>query len=136
MLEDRLHPEPGVFDALLRPLQQLAGVGRAPSQAVRLLDMRDHQFGLEPQAEMDGLLQRFVGVGTAVQTYEQAREHGWWRCSGEHREALQVAQPKREQLAGHREPARQYVARSTRLEALGHHDIFGAAASQRYPPSL
>src|SRR5205807_2157383 len=136
MLEDRLDPQPRVLDALLRAPEQLAGVGRAPSQARCLLDMHDHQFGLEPQTEMDGLFQRFVGVGAPVQTYEQACEHGWWRRSGEHREGLQVAQPKHEQLAGHREPSRQYVVASARLEALGHYDIFGAAASQRYPPPL
>src|SRR5207253_1332248 len=59
-----------------------------------------------------------------------------WRCSGEHREALQVAQPERERLAGHGKPANQYVVASTRLEALSHHDIFGATTPQRYPPAL
>src|SRR5213593_34193 len=61
---------------------------------------------------------------------------GGWRCSGEHREALQVAQPERERLAGHGKPANQYVVASTRLEALSHHDIFGATTPQRYPPAL
>src|SRR3989441_7286861 len=59
-----------------------------------------------------------------------------WRCSGEHREALQVGKPERERLAGHGKPANQYVVASTRLEALSHHDIFGATTPQRYPPAL
>src|SRR3989442_1393370 len=52
MFEDGPHREPGIADALLRPPQQRAGVGRAPAQAVCLLHVRDDQFGLEPQAEM------------------------------------------------------------------------------------
>jgi hypothetical protein len=39
--------------------------------------MRHHQLGFEPEAEVDGLLQRFVAVGTAIKTYEQACEHNW-----------------------------------------------------------
>jgi len=39
--------------------------------------MHDHQLGLEPQAEMDRLLQCLVGVGAAVQTHQQACKHDW-----------------------------------------------------------
>ena len=59
--------------------------------------------------------------------------NGGWIDAGT--DALE-AQRKRKQLAGHREPARKDVVTATRLEALGHHDIFGASASQRYPPVL
>src|SRR2546422_1694221 len=57
-------------------------------------------------------------------------------CLRQDREALQIAQAERDQLAGHREPSRQHVVAFARLETLGHHDIFGAATPQRHPQML
>jgi hypothetical protein len=37
--------------------------------------MGHDDLGLEALREMHGLLERFIGVGTAVQTYEHAGEH-------------------------------------------------------------
>ena len=103
VLQNRVYREAGIRDALPRPLQQGPRIRCAVSAEVRLLHVRDDHPGFEAQAQMDGLFQRFVGIGTAVQTYKQAREHSGigTRCSGEHREALQITQVEGEQLAGH-----------------------------------
>ena len=91
MPEDRLHREAGVGDALLRPLQQHTRIGDALAQAMCLLYMGDQDLGLEAQGEVHRLLQCFIGTGAAIETHEQAREHGL----GEYREAFQIAQAER-----------------------------------------
>ena len=92
--------------------------------------MDDDELRLEAAPQHDRLLQRFVGIGTAVQSDQQAREH---TRLGQYRETFEIAQPEAQQFACHGQSSSQNVVSSARFEPLSHHDIFGPAPPERYP---